>query len=197
MARLSTIVSAQGFAANTLGSQQASNVNITGGIVSGANVTTSNAIITGGTITGITDLAIADGGTGAGDASSARTNLGLGTISTQNSNIVTITGGNITNTGLVVEAATAPANVLTLSYANATVFTHTATTNLTITPTNLPPQEGVMLLKLRNGGSVTVTYDGNVSYPSNTAPTLTSSGRDFLFIQGNATHYTVLTQLDV
>jgi hypothetical protein len=37
----------------------------------------NNVAITGGSITGITDLAVADGGTGASTASGARTNLGL------------------------------------------------------------------------------------------------------------------------
>jgi hypothetical protein len=71
----------------TISTQNAANVNITGGIV-----------------TGITALAVADGGTGANTALGARTNLGrasgatttVGTMAVQNSNLVAITGGNIT-----------------------------------------------------------------------------------------------------
>ena len=70
------------------------------GLGSIATQDASNVSITGGVITGITDLAIADGGTGASTASDARTNLGLGTLATQNSNSVSITGGSVSTSAL-------------------------------------------------------------------------------------------------
>jgi hypothetical protein len=60
----------------------------------------STSITTLGTVTTGTwegnKIGIGYGGTNATNATDARTNLGLGTIATQNSDNVTITGGNVT-----------------------------------------------------------------------------------------------------
>jgi hypothetical protein len=88
----------------------------------------SNVSITGGSITGITDLAVADGGTGAstltGYVKGTGTNpltasatipntdiTGLGTISTQDANNVAVTGGSIN--GTTVGATTASTGAFT------------------------------------------------------------------------------------
>lgn len=60
-----------------------------------ANQDKSNVDITGGSITGINDLKVVDGGTGASTASAARNNLGLKTMATQAADNVSITGGSV------------------------------------------------------------------------------------------------------
>lgn len=60
----------------------------------------SNVAITGGTITGISPIAITSGGTGASSAANARTNLGLGSMALQDFSTVAISGGIITSVGI-------------------------------------------------------------------------------------------------
>jgi len=109
---------------------------------------------------------------------------------------VTITGGNIHNVGLKVENVISTSNVVTLNYANATVFTCTATEATTITPSNFPAS-GVALLKLRNGGNVTISYAANAQFADGLAPSLTAGGLDHLFLEGNTTVYTVTSILNI
>lgn len=103
---------------------------------------------------------------------------------------------NIFNAGLKAENIISTSNVTTLNYANATVFTCTATEQSNITLSNFP-QEGIALLKLRNGGAFTIAYAGNAYFATGTAPILTSSGLDHLYFQGNALGYLVTSVLDI
>ena len=63
----------------------------------------NNVSITGGSITGITDLAVADGGTGASTAAGAATNLGLGT--TDSPQFAAVNIGNATDTTITRSSA--------------------------------------------------------------------------------------------
>jgi hypothetical protein len=65
------------------------------GLGSMATQNANDVNITGGIISGIAPLPVDSGGTGASGSADARTNLGLGTISTQNADSVGITGGTI------------------------------------------------------------------------------------------------------
>lgn len=68
----------------------------------------SAVAITGGTITGITDLAVADGGTGASTAAAARTNLGFDETGISDGNVLawSASGSNYVATTVLAPSAT-------------------------------------------------------------------------------------------
>lgn len=82
--------------------------NITGSLGTLSQQNANNIAVTGGSITGIVPLSLVDGGTGASSAAGARSTLGLasgatttvGTMATQNANLVSITGGTISGINL-------------------------------------------------------------------------------------------------
>tara|TARA_R100000353_G_scaffold142243_2_gene101511 strand:- start:442 stop:888 length:447 start_codon:yes stop_codon:yes gene_type:complete len=87
----------RGFTFNTGVEVSASALNQLGEPI--VTINESNVNITGGSISGLSSpIAIGDGGTNATSASAARSNLGLGTIATQASNAVAITGGTMSDT---------------------------------------------------------------------------------------------------
>lgn len=84
--------------------------NLNGGAVAGLGTMSAqdanNVTITGGSISGITDLAVADGGTGASTAANARTNLGVGhSESLAASGYQTLPGGLVIQWGVTGTAS--------------------------------------------------------------------------------------------
>lgn len=79
----------------TIATQNANNVNITGGSVTGVTLSSSSATITGGSISGITDLAVADGGTGSSSITANSIVLGNGTGALNGNLVAPGTNGNV------------------------------------------------------------------------------------------------------
>lgn len=136
------------------------------GLGSLAEQNANNVSITGGSITGITDLAVADGGTGASNATDARTNLGLGTIATQAANNVSITGGSITNiTDLAIAdggtgastAQDARNNLLPAQGTNAGKYLKTDGTNASWDDLDISTADITGTLPILNGGTGATT----------------------------------------
>ena len=65
----------------------------------------SNVNITGGTISGLSSpIAVADGGTGSANATAARSALGIGTLGTHASGAIAVTGGTISGTIMTLKS---------------------------------------------------------------------------------------------
>ena len=132
------------------------------GLGSLATQNLSDVNITGGSITGISPLPVTSGGTGGNDASSARLNLGLGTMALQSASNVLITGGiiqtlsaplDITQGGTGATSAGAARAALGLETGATTVVGTIATQNansVNITGGNI---SGIQPLGIASGGT--------------------------------------------
>jgi hypothetical protein len=180
----------------------------------------NNVSISGGSITGITDLAVADGGTGASSASGARTNLlpsytsnagkvlavnvggtdvewiaagGVGTVTSITAG-TGLTGGTITSTGTIDLANTA---VSAGSYGSASAvatftvdaqgrLTAASNTNIAIANTAV---SGLGTMSTQNANSVAITGGsiGAVSYQPATTATPTNNGDMVFELTDNST----------
>jgi hypothetical protein len=123
----------------------------------------SNVSITGGTITGITDLAVADGGTGASTASGARTNLNAvdqaltltaGTGLSGGGDLTANRSFSITNTGVTATAYGAASKTLTATVNAQGQLTVLADTPIAIANTQI---SGLGTMSTQNANAVAIT----------------------------------------
>lgn len=150
-----TLTTALPVAQGGTGATTAAGARTSFGLDTMATQAASAVAITGGTITGITDLAVADGGTGSSTASGARTNLGLGTMATQNSTAVSISGGTIT--GITdIAVADGGTGASTAAAARTSLFGVSTTTD------NAVARYDGTTGALQNSG-VTIDDSGNIS----------------------------------
>lgn len=164
------------------------------------NAVTSAKIADGTIIAGdLSDNAVITAKIAESAVTEARINNGAVTTAKININgDLNFNAANIDRAGLGETNVSSATNVLLLNYANSTTFKSIFFENTTLTPNNVPAGGCVMMLRANNAGAYTVSYSGNVKFVSNTAPTLTSGGEDFLFfICESDTRYLVTSQVNV
>lgn len=153
-----------------------------------ANAITAAAIAPGAVeITDIADAAITTAKIADANVTSAKLNINAD---------LNLNSSNVLNSGLKVENVISTSNVITLNYSNATVFTCVATEQANILLSEFP-QDGIALLKLTNGGDHVIGFSGNSFFAAGTPPTLTASGLDYLYFEGNAAGYLVTTVANI
>jgi len=163
---------------------------ITGASIASNTIGSSNLTITGvssGSYGGATQIPVITVGTDGRVTYSA--NVAFSAVPTYSSGpfAVANTSGAIANTTLDVYGGVAM-NVVTLATSSNTVnvalanyFISTPAGTSTWIFTGAPvSRDSSFVLQLANGGNYTVTWPSSVKWPSNTAPTLSTSGVDIL-----------------
>ena len=163
---------------------------ITGASIASNTIGSSNLTITGvssGSYGGATQIPVITVGTDGRVTYSA--NVAFSAVPTYSSGPFAAgnTSGAIANTTLDVYGGVAM-NVVTLATSSNTVnvalanyFISTPAGTSTWIFTGVPTsRDSSFVLQMANGGNYTVTWPSSVKWPSNTAPTLTSSGVDIL-----------------
>lgn len=163
---------------------------ITGDKIASATIGSSNLTTTGvssGSYGGATQIPVVTVGTD-GRVSYAA-NVAFSAVPTYSSGPFAVgnTSGAIANTSLdvyggvamnVVTLATS-SNTINVALANYFIVNPAGTTTFIFTGAPVA-RDSSFVVELANGGAYTITFPSSVKWPSNTAPTLTSSGKDLL-----------------
>jgi len=163
---------------------------ITGDKIASATIGSSNLTTTGvssGSYGGATQIPVVTVGTDGRVTYAA--NVSFSAVPTYSSGPFAVgnTSGAIANTSLdvyggvamnVVTLATS-SNTINVALANYFVVNPAGTTTFVFTGAPVA-RDSSFVIELANGGAYTVTFPASVKWPANTAPTLTSSGKDLL-----------------
>ena len=166
------------------------NNTITGDKIAAATIGSSNLTTTGvsaGSYGGATQIPVITVGTDGRVTYSA--NVAFSAVPTFSSGpfAVANTSGAIANTSLDVYGGvamnvvtlTTTSNTVNVALANYFVCTPAGTTTFVFTGAPVS-RDSSFVIELTNGGAYTVSFPSTVRWPANTAPTLTSSGKDLL-----------------